>query len=325
MGSIVNLAFGELSYNDSILTCLQKNGCHVSYSCLSGRCNSCKVRLISGRTGTQKPEVGLTLDEKSQGYILACIHKPLSDLIVEVNELIEAVLEKPRTLPAKIDALERMTPEVIRVWLRMPPNSQFRFLPGQYVNLMQGAIKRSYSIAGQDENGRLELLIKQYENGAFSKYLFENAKVNDLLRIEGPLGTFFKRTNPVKQVVLLATGTGIAPIKAMLNDKSDNNPWNGKEISLFYGCRTLSEVLYSPVDDAYAARFTACLSREQTGQQNIFAGYVQDAVLQSDIDLTDAEVYACGSNNMIREARQKLIAHGLPANRFYSDAFVSTN
>lgn len=321
----ISLKFPQGADNDSILTCLEKQGFYISYSCLSGRCSSCRAKVVRGETEPIKPEEGLTRQEKEQGYILTCVNRPKTDVVLEVDELIEATLEKPRTLPAKIDSIDFTTPEVMSVWLRMPPNTHFKFLPGQYVNLIKGSIKRSYSIAGQDENGRLEFLIKKYPGGLFSQYLFEDAKVNDLLRVEGPLGTFFKRNNPVQHTILLATGTGIAPIKAMLADKAFDNPWADNQVNLFFGCRTSNDVLIDPSELHPEIRFIACFSREQVMNPKAFAGYVQEAVLQSGIDLADSEVYACGSPNMIVDSKQRLMTQGLPEKRFYADAFVSAN
>ena len=300
-------------------------GFTISHSCLSGKCKSCKAKLISGITKSIKFENGLSQEEINNGYILTCANTPLTDIELEVDSLVDAVLEKSRTLPVKIDSLELLSKDVIRVWVRLPPNSNFKYLAGQYINLIKGNVKRSYSIAGQDEKGRLQLLIKYYDKGVFSKYLFENAKENDLLRIEGPFGTFFKRNNTSKQIILLATGTGISPLKSMLEDRKNNDPWKGKEITLFYGVRKFDDLFYNPKEYFPTINFIPCLSKETGDFRFGFLGYVQDAVIAKKIDLREAEVYACGSNVMINEARIKLIANELPQNMFFSDAFVSSN
>jgi CDP-4-dehydro-6-deoxyglucose reductase len=213
------------------------------------------------------------------------------------------------------------------VQLRLPPTAYFKYNSGQYVNLIKGAIKRSYSVANAfQEKGSLEFFIKKYENGLMSKYWFEEAKENDLLRLEGPLGSFFLRESNKKNIILLATGTGIAPIKAILEKVSENEAkFADKTFWLFFGARFQQDIFWEPINfKSLNLQYTKVLSREKLNFIG-FKGYVQEAVMNANIDLADAQVYACGSNDMIQSAKEVLTKNNVAENDFFSDAFICTN
>jgi CDP-4-dehydro-6-deoxyglucose reductase len=196
------------------------------------------------------------------------------------------------------------------------------------VNIFKGEIKRSYSIANPFEhNGGLTFFIKKYENGLMSNYWFEIAKENDLLRIEGPLGSFFLRENEKENIVFLATGTGISPIKAILENlnKSEEQFTNNK-LWLFVGARNEDDLFWDSRElcNFNNLKYIPVLSRasdEWDGER----GYVQDIVIKHNIPLANSQVYACGSNAMIDSAKNLLIENGLNKKYFFSDAFVQSN
>lgn len=201
----------------TIFDAAQKAGVVLEHSCLNARCSSCVVKVLSGETKNLKEELVLTEEEKKQNLVLSCNAKPLSNLKLDVEDLGDIKFFEKKIVPAKISSIEKMSSDVLKVIFRLPPTSYFQYNAGQYVNLIKGTIKRSYSIANKvSTNNHLEFFIKKYENGLMSKYWFEEAKINDLLRVEGPLGSFFLREAKCENIIFLATGTGIAPIKAML-------------------------------------------------------------------------------------------------------------
>jgi CDP-4-dehydro-6-deoxyglucose reductase len=207
--------------NESIIAGALRNGVFLDHSCLTGRCSSCKFKVISGHTVCEIDEIPLSDSEKNEGFILSCIRKPTSDLVLDAEDLSEYGLTKPKTIPAKINEISKLTEDIILVKLRFPPNQKPFFLEGQYVNVIKGSLKRSYSIANSSQSEDLELIIKNYQGGQMSKYWFEEAKINDLLRLEVPKGTFFLRKHLGKStLVFLATGTGIAPIKSIVDNPS---------------------------------------------------------------------------------------------------------
>ncbi|TXE02124.1 FAD-binding oxidoreductase [Algoriphagus aquimarinus] len=311
--------------NDTIVHAALKGGVFVEHSCLSGRCSSCKVLVESGESIALHDELTLTKSEKREGYILACIRKPLSDLKLATEDLGEYGFQKPKTIPIKVNSIQQLNEDIIKVSLRFPPNQSLSFLPGQYVDIIKGYTTRSYSIANASDQGFIDLIIKKYEGGVMSDYWFNHVKTNDLLRLEGPKGTFFLRKKAEKDIlVFLATGTGIAPIKSICEDKNNLEELNKyKEIFIFWGMKHQNEVFWQPQIENLKINFIPVLSRENNlGSPK---KYVQHTVLDQNIDFSTSIIYACGANEMILEAKKKLMAVGLSESDFYSDAFVSSN
>lgn len=189
----------------------------------------------------------------------------------------------------------------------------------------KGGIRRSYSIANSDQHdSRIELQIRKVDGGIMSQYWFGGPKDNDLLRIEGPLGTFSNRLVHVENMIFLATGTGIAPVKAMLEEMAENHEViSSKSVYIYWGGRKEVDIYWQPAINIPNLNFIPVLSQpgsEWGGR----IGYVQNALLEDGLDLKDSVVYACGSNEMIHDAREMLVEKGLCTGKFYSDAFVSS-
>jgi CDP-4-dehydro-6-deoxyglucose reductase len=313
------------SNEDTILIGAQKENITLNYSCKTGRCKSCKAKVLEGTSVKIEDEIGLTLEEKNAGYILTCVRKPTSDLTLDIEDLSGYILEPIRILPSKVDAIKKLSDNVIELRLRVPLQSNFNYLPGQYINIIKGDYKRSYSIANNDSSNGVVLFIKNYEGGKFSTYLFNQAKINDLLRIEGPLGTFFYRKTKKTNIVFLVTGTGIAPVKAILENMDENNSdVIGKNIYLFFGGRTKEDFFWEPQFKNINVHFIPVLSRTENNW-NGAKGYIQDILITKNIDLSDSVVYACGSVNMIKDAKEIAVSNGIPEELFYSDEFISSN
>ena len=304
------------------------NGIILEHSCLSARCRSCIVQVESGTTTDKLDDLVLSSEEKSNNWVLSCNAIPTSDLDLDIEDLGEFLIFDKKIIPAKIQTISNLNDNVIEVSLRLPPNSNFGYISGQYVNISKGQIRRSYSIANAfQENGVLKFLIKKYENGLMSNYWFNEAKENDLLRIEGPVGSFFLRESEKENIIFLATGTGVAPIKAILESiKLHDKIFQNKKFWVFNGARVESDLFWSPkeINANPALKYIPVLSRAEDGW-NGEKGYVQDIVLNSGIDLKNAQVYACGSNNMIDSAKKILVQNGLNIKQFFSDAFLASN
>lgn len=312
--------------SETILTAAENAGITLEHSCLSGRCRSCRVQVLDGQVNPDKEETVLTDQEKADGFTLACNSKPLSDLQLNIEDLGDVVLPKKKTLPCKVQSVEKITTDVIKVVLRLPPTADFTFLPGQYVNIIRGNVKRSYSLANNpNQDSTLEFLIKNYHGGEMSYYWFEEAKINDLLRLEGPLGTFFFRDKQIEEVILLATGTGIAPVKAILEQfKEYPHLIKAKKVKLAWGGRKKEDLFLIPTLDHDGFEFIPVLSRaddEWKGEK----GHIQNVLVKKKINFANSHVYACGSNEMIQSAKQILISKGLPEEFFFSDAFIPSN
>ena len=208
--------------------------------------------------------------------------------------------------------------------LRLPPKVDFQFLAGQYVDIIRNGHKRSYSIShSQYEGNQLKLFIRNYEGGLFSNYWFNEAKPNDLLRVEGPLGTFFYRHNEVcTDIVLLATGTGIAPIKAILEQlQASPELLVNKKVWLLWGGRKKEDLFWKPDFTFAHFEYIPVLTREDDWQGA--KGYVQEIASAQAISWPTAQVYACGSEAMIQSAQELLSKQGLKEENFFADAFVA--
>lgn len=313
--------------DESLLAAAARAGIAMPYSCKTGRCSTCKCKVISGATTALQDETGLSKQEQAEGWILSCVRAPASALVLEAEDLSGVQLPPARTLACRISSVTALAPDVMQVQLRLPPNAQFSCLPGQYVDVIgQGGVRRSYSVANVVSSAKtIELHIRAVEDGHMSRYWFEQAQVNDLLRLHGPLGTFFLRDTADADLVLLATGTGIAPVKAILESlpgrPADQQP---KSVTVVWGGRVPSDLYFDVQALAGTHHFIATLSRaglEWCGAR----GYVQDALMAHLPDLGNAIVYACGSDAMIHSAQQALAGAGLAPNRFYSDAFVCSS
>lgn len=296
----------------------------IPYSCRTGRCGTCRCRVVAGETQALSQETGLTAGEQAAGWILSCVRSATSDVALEVDTLDGLVLPSPRTLPCRIAAIERLAPDVLRIALRLPPAIALDYLPGQYIEIIgEHGMRRSYSIARAPQHGApLEVHVREVAGGAMSDYWFNRACVNDLLRLRGPLGTFVLRDVAGIDLVLLATGTGIAPAKAILESLPSLDPARApRSVTVLWGGRTPSDLYLELGAMQGDHRFVPVLSRADRGWTGA-RGHVQDVLLGMQPDLRHTAVYACGSDAMIHGARDALARSGLPEHRFHSDAFV---
>lgn len=311
---------------ESILDAAARHGVQLPYSCRTGRCSTCKCQLIEGDTLALQDELGLSPEEKKNGWILSCVRTARSDALLSVQDLGGIRLPESKTLPCRIDALTRVRDDVLLVRLRLPPHQDFQFLAGQYIEVIgpEGQ-RRSYSLAGAKvHDQRIELHIRCVPGGYLSRYWFEQAQTNDLLRLKGPMGTFFLRQGAGMDWLFLATGTGIAPVKAMLESMDQLTPaLQPRSVSVYWGGRTTDDLYWTPDTHAGSHRFVPVLSRAHSDWQGA-RGYVQDRACEDFPDLSNAMVYACGSNVMIHDAQEKMLSRGLPSTRFFSDAFVAS-
>lgn len=312
--------------NESILESAKKAGINFEYSCKNGRCSSCKCKLISGKTSSYGDELGLTEQEKKEGYILSCIRYAEGDIEIEVDDLGEIEIPKEQVVPTKINTLKMLSEDVIQVILRIPSNIAFNIIPGQYVDIVgPNNLRRSYSIANNVVGNVIELHIKKVINGEFSDYWFKSAKPDDLLRLRGPYGTFFLRESK-KDIIFLATGTGIAPIQSMLDNLEKSKNIDDSNIYLFWGGRKISD-LYLDFLNKYKnlnLKYIPVLSRPDSNW-NGKVGYIQKILLEQNLNLKEYSVYACGLDRMISDANKLLVENGLDNNSFFSDAFVASS
>jgi CDP-4-dehydro-6-deoxyglucose reductase len=328
--AIVTLTSGktfEIAVGATILDAAAQAKIAIPYSCKNGRCSNCKCKTITGNTTALVEELGLTEAEKSEGWILSCARSATTDVVLEVEDLGDVFIPEAKTQACRISSLEKLAPDVIKVVLRLPPRVSLNFLAGQYIDVIgPNGTRRSYSLANAPKaDNTLELHIRAVEKGMMSQYWFNKSAVNDLLRLHGPKGTFFLRNIARRDLIFLATGTGIAPIKAMLEAlpsfPADKQP---QSITVIWGARHEHDLYFDVTSLPSIRKYIPVLSRAEATWQGE-RGYVQDALQRHISDLRNGVVYACGSNAMIHSAKNALIAAGLPSQHFYSDAFVCSS
>jgi CDP-4-dehydro-6-deoxyglucose reductase, E3 len=320
----------EVREGETILAAAQRNELLMPHSCRNGMCGTCKGKIVEGTVdyGTYQPGA-LSDSERHQGYALFCQARPLSDLTIECRLIKGAAGITVRKLASRVLQLERIASDVMRIRLRLPANHKLRFLAGQYMDILTAGLRRSLSLANPPhEDEILELHLRDY-GGPFSKHVFKSMKEGDLLRLEGPLGTFFVRDDSVKPMIFVASGTGFAPIKGMIEHeirKGSSRPmtlyWGGRRPGDLY-LSALAEdwvkshgVGYVPVvsdatsDDAWSGR----------------TGFVHRAVMEDLADLSGHQVYACGAPIVVQSAREDFVSRcNLPSGEFFADAFLPSS
>lgn len=336
--SLVTLADGnpfEADADEPLLAAALRAGLPVPHGCRNGRCGSCKARLLEGSTLPLVAEDGLDEAERAAGWLLTCARSAGTGLRLDWPLRNRPQLPPARTVPCRIDRLQPLSADVLQVTLRLPPRQPLAVLPGQHVEVAApDGTRRSYSVANAPLPGReltqVELHLRRVPGGAMSRWWFGQARVDDLLRLHGPLGGFVLGDVTAADVLLLATGTGIAPIKALLEQISHLPPAElPRTVALFWGGRTAADLYWDPRSIVLPVpwRFTPVLSRAAPrwdGER----GYVQGAALaalQADVtgpDFARLRVFACGSAAMVDSARRAFAAAGLGSDRFHADAFV---
>lgn len=323
----------EAAADQTILDAALAAGLLLPHSCRDGACGACKGRVISGTVdhGTLST-VALSEDERAAGQALFCRAMPRSDLVLEARSVSRVGDIPVKKLPCRVQQLERLADDVMKLAVKLPASEQFQFHAGQYIDfLLADGKRRSFSIANAPhEADHLELHIRLIPGGHFTPQVFSTMKERDILRFEGPLGSFFLREDSAKPMVLLAGGTGFAPIKGIVEHAI--HVGLARPMVLYWGARnraglymhdlvcewerTLPHFRYIPVlsdagsDDAWEGR----------------RGLVHQAVIEDLPDLSGHEVYACGAPAMIDAARTDFTTRcGLPDTAFFADSFTYSN
>ncbi|MDR0233971.1 MAG: CDP-6-deoxy-delta-3,4-glucoseen reductase [Zoogloeaceae bacterium] len=316
--------------DETLLDAALRQGILLPHGCRHGACGACKGGVLSGTVdhGKYQPHA-LTDAEREAGKTLFCCAHAQSDLTIDCPKATTKADDalKVKTMPVRIERLEKVTKDVILMHLRLPASETLEFRAGQYIDfLLPEGQRRSFSIANAPgKQDFIELHIRHVSGGLFTSWLFETAKVKDILRIEGPHGSFFLRDDNKKPIILLATGTGFAPIKGIVEDslaRKSKHPlhlyWGNRHESGFYA-RALPEQW---VKKHSHIRFTPVLfapSHDWHGR----VGQVEEVAAADYPDLSGFEVYACGNPGMVEAAHHTLTTRcGLPEDAFYADAFA---
>jgi CDP-4-dehydro-6-deoxyglucose reductase, E3 len=320
--------------DEPILRAAIRAGVGLPYGCRDGACGSCKSRLLEGRVihGAHQSKA-LSAEEESQGFTLTCCGAAQSDLVIEARTVAGAGEFAVRKMPARVQSLSRPALDVAVLTMQLPANDVLRYHAGQYVEfILRDGARRSYSMANaphtQSEKPAIELHIRHMPGGKFTDHVFGAMKEKDILRMEGPFGSFFLREDSAKPIVLLASGTGFAPIKAIIEHlefKRIDRP-----VRLYWGARSKADLYLHAWAQEAAARlprltYVPVLSEPRaddvwTGR----TGFVHRAVMADLPDLSGHQVYACGAPVMVESAQRDFVAQcGLPEDEFFADSFTS--
>lgn len=322
--------------DETVLSAAIAAGIGLPYGCKDGACGSCKCKLLEGRVihGAHQAKA-LSADEEAAGYLLTCCATPQTDLVIEAKQVVGLGDHPVVKMPTRVSSLTRVAPDVIVMRLQLPAHNSFGFRAGQYIEfVLKDGHRRSYSMANAPHKVKeagvqgMELHLRHLPGGLFTDHVFGGMKEKDILRIEGPFGTFFLREDEDRPLVLLASGTGLAPIKAIVEQlrfKGLTRPTR-----LYWGCRSRDDLYLHDWALQQAAEcpwltYVPVLSQAKpqddwTGR----TGLVHHAVLADVPDLSGHSVYACGVPVMVQSAQRDFVAQaGLPEEHFYADAFTS--
>lgn len=314
--------------DETVLEAALRAGFPLPYGCRNGACGSCKGKLLSGQVDYgDYQQATLTDEEKAGGLALFCCAKPLTDIAIEAREVGAAKDIQVKTMPCRVQKLEKIG-DVAVMSLKLPASERMQFLAGQYIDIiLKDGKRRSFSLANAPhDDDVLQLHIRHVPGGHFSEYVFSQMQEKAILRFEGPLGTFFLREDSEKPIILLATGTGFAPIKGIVEHALHKDVQ--RPMTFYWGGRHKADLYMYDLAVEWAAahpqfKFVPVLS--QPGPEDAWTGrtgHVQACAQADHPNLADCQVYACGSPAMVAESHKVLVAAGLPEEEFYSDAFT---
>jgi CDP-4-dehydro-6-deoxyglucose reductase len=324
----------DVPRDEAILPAAIRQGIGLPYGCRDGACGSCKSKLLEGRVihGAHQLKA-LSVAEEEAGFILTCCATPQTDCVVEARSVPGAGEYPVLKMPSRVLSIERPAPDVAVLRLQLPANQNLQYRAGQYVEfILRDGARRSYSMANAPHAlgspPSIELHVRHMPGGKFTDHVFSAMKEKDILRMEGPFGSFFLRDDTDKPLVLLASGTGFAPIKALiqqLQHKASTRP-----AVLYWGCRRKADLYQHDWCLQAAAempqlRYVPVLSEPTpddawTGR----TGFVHQAVMADLPELSGHEVYACGAPVMVESAQRDFVQRcGLPEDAFFADAFTS--
>ena len=316
---------------ETVLEAALRAGFILPYGCKDGACGSCKGKVLSGTVdfgNAQKK--ALTDEERTQGKALFCQARALSDLVLEARSVGAAKDIQVKTLPCRVNRLDRVADDVMKIQLKLPANERLNFLAGQYIDfLLKDGTRRSFSLANAPHDAEFpEIHVRHVAGGQFTDHVFQKMKERDILRFEGPLGTFFLREESPKPLVFVASGTGFAPIKAILEHMTHKGIT--RPSVLYWGGRRPKDLYQHSLAESWAAahawlRYVPVISDAlpEDGWSGR-TGFVHRAVMADFPDLSAHQVYACGVPIMVDSARRDFVAQcRLPEDEFYADSFTT--
>ncbi|PVV05812.1 MAG: CDP-6-deoxy-delta-3,4-glucoseen reductase [gamma proteobacterium symbiont of Ctena orbiculata] len=309
---------------ETILDAAIRQGINLPYGCRNGFCGDCLATLATGQVDYPNGIPPVMVDDQN-GECYICQATPTTHITIEVKEIAQSKDIPIRTMPCKIDRIERLNDDVIRLYLKLPEGERLQFLAGQYLNfVLQDGTKRAFSIANAPhDDDFIELHIRHVSGGLFTDVLFSGMEEKTIMRMEAPLGSYYLREESSKPIILMGGGTGFAPLKGIIEHAFQIGIQ--RPMHLYWGVRAKSDLYLPELPQQWASKYsnftyTPVLS-EPDADWSGKTGWVHEAVIEDHPDLSGHEVYMSGPPPMIEAGKEAFLSHGLAGEELYSDSF----
>lgn len=316
---------------ETVLAAALRSGIGLPYGCKNGACGSCKGKLIAGSvTHGNHQQRALSDEEQAQGGALFCCARPDADITIEAREIAASGDYPLKKMPSRVAKLEKLSDDVMLIALQLPANERLQYRAGQYIEFMlRDGKRRSYSMANAPHlDEQITLHVRHMPGGLFTDQVFSTLKERDILRFEGPQGSFFLREDSEKPIILLASGTGFAPIKALVEHLIYSK--STRQVALYWGGRRPQDLYMHALCEEWATtlhNFTYIPVVSDAIAEDQWAGrtgFVHQAVIADHADLSGYQVYACGAPVVVDSAKRDFVKQcQLPEDEFYADSFTS--
>jgi CDP-4-dehydro-6-deoxyglucose reductase, E3 len=314
--------------DETILEAALRQGIGLPYGCRNGACGKCAGKVLKGETSTDASALRANaLAEYNQGKTLFCQAHACSDLEISVREVIRNTDIEIKTLPCRVEKMQLLTHDVMKLQLKLPETERLQFMAGQYLEiLLRDGKRRAFSIANAPHDDEfIELHIRHVPDGHFGDFVFDGLKEKSLLRIEGPMGSYYLREESDRPIILVGGGTGFAPLKGML----EHAFYIGleKPIHLFCGVRAKRDLYMDDLVNDWLQKYsnlkyTPVLSEPMAEDQwRGETGFVHDSVIRHYPELSGYDVYLSGPPPMVKAGMDSFYQCGLPETQIYSDSF----
>jgi CDP-4-dehydro-6-deoxyglucose reductase, E3 len=314
--------------NETILEAALRQGVGLPYGCRNGACGKCSGEVISGETEYDVEALrGQAKKEYEAGKTLFCQARAVSDLAIKVREIVKSADIEIKRLPCRVEKMELLTHDVMKLLLKLPETERLQFMAGQYIEfLLKDGKRRAFSIANAPhDDAYIELHIRHVPDGQFGDFVFDGLKEKTLMRIEGPLGSYFLREDSERPIILMGGGTGFAPLKGMLEHAFHIHL--DRPIHLFCGARAKRDLYMDDMVKQWLKqhpnlKYTPVLSDPQPEDNwQGETGFVHESVVKHYPNLSGFDVYLSGPPPMVKAGMDLFYASGLPETQIYSDSF----
>jgi len=300
-------------------------GITIPYACRNGMCGSCKGKLETGNVMLEDyQESALTEQERTDGLILCCKALATENITIDIRESEGEEVAKSKVTPVRVESLEKLNKDVIKMMLKLPGNENLKFKAGQYIEFIMGDnSRRAFSLASPPHENLLELHLRLVEGGKFTQYVFNEMQEKSIHRIDAPIGQFYLRKSE-KPIVFVAGGTGFAPIKSVIEDMIFNKI--KRPIFLYRGVGKFDDLYMNDLSLKWANSIDGfkyipvCEAKSDISPLRI--GLVHEAVLEDFQSFDNVQVYCCGAPGLVQTAFESFVSQGLPEDEFFADKFT---